>query len=56
MTAEQIYEIEHTLLGEASVWERESAEEAQKLAYYNEGVHDMASFVVAALKKGAEGK
>lgn len=54
MTPLLVYQVEHELLGEASVWERDTPEEAQKLAYYNEGAHDMASRLIAALKEQEE--
>lgn len=51
LTDEMVYEIEHDLIGEVSVWGRDSAEDVQKLAFYNEGVHDMAARVAYKIKE-----
>lgn len=46
LTIEDIYRIEHDLIGEVSVWERVTSREAEKLAYYNDGIHDMTSRII----------
>lgn len=51
MTQEDVMRLERKLIGEASVWDRVTAEECQLLAYYNYGIHDMASRILQALAK-----
>lgn len=51
MTPEDVMRLERDLIGEATVWERETAEDCQLLAYYNEGIHDMASRILESLAK-----
>lgn len=51
MTQKDVMRLERELIGKASVWDRITAEECQLLAYYNDGIHDMASLILEALAK-----
>ena len=52
MTVEKILKEEHNLISEASMWEHDSAEEALRLGFYNEGIHDMAQRLIELVQKG----
>ena len=47
ITKERILQLEHDLIGEVSAWEQDEPDRLMKLAFYNEGVHDMASRLLA---------
>ena len=46
LTIERVYEIEHELIVEISAWEHEEPEGITRLAFYNEGIHDMTTRIV----------
>ena len=50
ITKEMILQAEHDLMSEVSVWEYSKPKEAQKLAFYNDGIHDMASKLLTLLE------
>lgn len=51
LTKEAVLNAEHDLLSEVSMWERETPEDAMKLGFYNEGIHDMASAILRLLEE-----
>lgn len=54
LTIETVYKLEHELIGEASAWERDNPEEIVRLAFYNEGAHDMATRIADKVAKMQE--
>lgn len=50
ITKEMILQAEHDLLSQVSVWEYGKPKEAQKLAFYNDGIHDMAIKLLTLLE------
>ena len=52
ITLEQIYKIEHDLISECgNIWECDNRDDATRLAFYEQGIHDMA---VAIIEKISE--